>query len=209
MDVDAEHPHVHHHKTGHRLIDFAVPLAALFISLLSIGIAYHHGHIMQELVEQNERLVQANSLPHVTLEVRDPVDDKGLAQLNFVAMNSGVGPAEIRSVEVFLDGKPVRDSRELLLRCCNLDTREYRRAPLEGVMLRPGESRLYLAVDSRPLIGRDAFDRVYRAWTDDRISTRVCYCSVFNECWSRTSKVGSRPQAIGKQCPAPKIAYTR
>lgn len=209
MDVEVVEPPHRHHAVGEHWLDKVLPVSAILISVVSIWIAYHHGEVMQKLVDQNERLVAANSLPHIALEVRDPVDNRGLAQLNFVASNAGVGPAEIRSVEMLLDGKPVSNSRELLKGCCNLDTSEYRRAPLEGIMLRPGESRLFLAVDSRPVIGRPAFDRFYKAWLADRIETRVCYCSVFEDCWTRTSEAGSRPRPVGKQCPAPKLAYTR
>jgi hypothetical protein len=162
---------------------------------------------MKELVQQNERLVQSNSLPHLTLEVRNPVDENGLAHLDFVATNAGVGPADIRSVEMFLEGQPVRSSRELFIRCCGVDTREYRRSALQNLMLRPGDSRHYLRLDSRPAIGMEAFSRVHETWVKGNIVSRVCYCSVFDECWTQLSTTDSRPQRV-RQCLPPKVAYT-
>src|SRR5438045_3359379 len=61
MDVDIEHPHIRH-KSQHSWLDMSVSFAALFVSLVSIFIAWHHGETMKELVRQNERLVEANSL---------------------------------------------------------------------------------------------------------------------------------------------------
>jgi hypothetical protein len=42
-------------KTGHRMADMTVAFSALFVSLCSLGIAVHHGHTMQKLVEANSR----------------------------------------------------------------------------------------------------------------------------------------------------------
>jgi hypothetical protein len=75
------------------------------------------------------------------------------------------------------------------------------------VMLRPGESRHYLHLDSRPAVGQAGYSRAYSAWKAGRITTRLCYCSVFNECWTRLSRADSRPQRV-RQCLPPKVAYT-
>ena len=57
MDVEIEKPHVHHHpRLGIPWYDLAIPLAALFVSFVSIFIAWHHGQVMKELVHQNEKL---------------------------------------------------------------------------------------------------------------------------------------------------------
>ena len=50
------------HKTGHHLADLTLALTAVFISLCSLGLAIHHGHTMQQLVEANSRpFVQFNT----------------------------------------------------------------------------------------------------------------------------------------------------
>ena len=47
MDVEIEKPHVHHHpRLGIPWYDLAIPLAALFVSFVSIFIAWHHGQVM-------------------------------------------------------------------------------------------------------------------------------------------------------------------
>ena len=50
-------PEIHHHphRTGHRLIDLAVPVSALAISLISLIIGIHHGHTMGEMAQENAR----------------------------------------------------------------------------------------------------------------------------------------------------------
>jgi hypothetical protein len=204
MDVDVEHPH-HHHRTGHRWLDAIVSSAALFVSLISILIAWHHGETMRELVHQNERLVQANSLPHLLLFGSNAKED-GTLEPALGVKNQGVGPAEIRSVEVLVDGKPVENLRQLLQACCGKhDYSGVSTSTLLATMLRPGDTTYYvrMPVTEANRAGATAFDK---ARMTQRIVTRVCYCSVFDECWTRSSVESERPRAV-KQCPAPKVQY--
>ena len=64
MDVEIEPPPVHSevHQPGSRhWSDYAISLSALFVSLVSILIAWRHG-------EEMKRLVEANSLPFCTID---------------------------------------------------------------------------------------------------------------------------------------------
>jgi hypothetical protein len=88
MDVEIEHPHVHHAHGARHWADFAIPAAALFISLISISVAWHHGQVMRELVQQNERLVQANSVPWLQISGSNRVIN-GLQDLSFQVTNRG------------------------------------------------------------------------------------------------------------------------
>jgi hypothetical protein len=47
MTPESEVHHPHTHKIGHRLIDWAVPLSALAVSVISLIIGIHHGRTMQ------------------------------------------------------------------------------------------------------------------------------------------------------------------
>ena len=75
MDVEIEKPHVHHRPTGLRHFDLVLPIAALFVSFISILIAWHHSHIMRELVKQNERIVEAELLPYLEIFTSDLAND--------------------------------------------------------------------------------------------------------------------------------------
>jgi archaellum component FlaF (FlaF/FlaG flagellin family) len=206
MDIEIEPPHHHHHKTGHNWLDKVLPVSAILISVISILIAFHHGKVMQELVQQNARLVAANSLPHLSLRVTQGVDNSGLSHFDFTARNEGVGPAEIRTLEMLYDGEPVRDSRELLRKCCGTESREYRWDQLQNRMLLPRDRLAMLSIDSRPAM-KSAVPALYSAITQDRIEVRACYCSVFDECWLASSVVRARPQRV-QSCPIPKVSYS-
>ena len=99
MDVEIEQPHVHHKRIGHDWFDLAIPVAALFVSFVSIFIAWHHGQVMKELVHQNEKLVEANSLPYVQIYG----SNRRSGYASFTAVNEGIGPAKITTAEVMVD----------------------------------------------------------------------------------------------------------
>jgi hypothetical protein len=193
-----------HHRVGHRWIDLIVPVAALFISFVSILIAYHHGQVMKELVEQNAKLVQANSLPYVELGFSNGTPTGGIRR-KFFAMNSGVGPAKIQSVEIQFDGRPVTNPNELLTACCGgpINTRLLT-STLLGRMLRAGDTITYL--DFGKGSETETARKFMAAAKNDRITVDLCYCSVFDECWLLSSRATqTRPV---KACPIPKRQYS-
>ena len=208
VDVEIEHPHVHHHRTGHAWLDKVLPVSALFVSFLSILIAYHHGGVMKELVHQNERLVQANSLPHLQLAGSN-TNDRGEARIDLHITNAGVGPAEIRSVQMLVDGRPVSRLPELLRACCGGRAEDYRgivSSTITGAMIRPGQTLSYIRFPATPA-NAQVWTALDKARKSDRIEIRVCYCSVFDECWQRSSRSSGRPRPI-EQCPVPQPQYS-
>jgi hypothetical protein len=183
VDVEIEKPHPHHRRINIPWYDLAIPVTALFVSFISIYIAWHHGKVMQELVRQNERLVEANSLPYLQIYGSN---GNGSASLNTV--NEGVGPAKIVSAEVLVDGRAVRSLRELLQACCGQgENANVSSSTLMGRMVRPGDSVKFIDFDGRKGDGQraSAFDRARQS---DRIVTKLCYCSVFNDCWVSDSR---------------------
>lgn len=205
MDVEIEHPHHHHHRpTGVNWLDLALPLAALVVSVVSIIIALHHGEVMQSLVRQNERLVQANSLPYVTLDSSN-LTATGEPLISLSAINKGVGPADIRSVQIMVDGRPVPNLAALLKACCGTGNSPVLISTLLGSMVRAGEEISYIKILVTPESKEDA-KRFDKALQSKRIVTEICYCSVFNECWTRSSRPFDRPMPV-RSCPMPQPQY--
>jgi hypothetical protein len=221
MDVEIEKPHVHHHpKLGIPWYDMAIPVAALFVSFVSIFIAWHHGQIMRELVHQNERLVEAESLPYLQIYTSDLEDDLHTPAFRVTVQNQGVGPARIAEVVMTVKGEPVGNFNTLVDRCCapgllqapRGGTKQYHGmrngevilSTLRDRMIRPGEA--VDAVDWHMTTANKAMiDQLKNEFASDAVNMSVCYCSVFDDCWTR-SDGGSRPVAV-KQCPMPSVPY--
>ena len=207
MEVEVDNAAAHVTSRTGGWPDKVLPVSALFVSFLSILLAWGNGEAMQDLVRQNERLVQANSQPHLRVRSMESVGQPGQQDIRFRVTNGGVGPAEIKTIEMLIDGQPVESSRDLLRQCCGLETREYYREPMLNAMLRPGESIDFFRIVTRPETAA-GLPRLTDALDSKRIVARFCYCSVFSDCWIRTSQENLPPQPVGKQCPVPKLAYS-
>ncbi|HEY7005269.1 MAG TPA: hypothetical protein VH392_02190 [Sphingomicrobium sp.] len=220
MDVEIEQPHVHHRPTGNRRFDLILPVAALFVSFISILIAWHHSHIMRELVEQNERIVEAESLPYLEIFTSDLANDARTPTLRLTVRNEGVGPARIAEVVMLVNGRPVPDFNTLVDRCCapglltarkdspkqfrGMRNGEVVLSQLRDRMIRPGEEVDAFAWPitdaNKPLV-----DRLKDDIESDAVNVGICFCSVFDECWTRTDE-DRRPVPV-KQCPVASVPY--
>ena len=211
-----EAPHQHAPHTGHRWFDIALGVSAMFISVITLVVAIEHGRTMERMADANMRMVQANSWPFVELSSHN-LNDKGVGEVRLVLTNEGVGPARIETFELWWREKPMSSPSALLNACC---------APANGKkddslttlglaaprILRAGEHVDFLSV-SPTGGGHEAFDKLNTE--RDYIRTRVCYCSVFDECWVKEGgdalllKGESKlvhPDPV-KACPRPPVPY--
>ena len=122
-----------------------------------------------------------------------------------MAVNSGVGPAKIQSVDIQVDGRPVRNPDELLAACCagRINTRLLT-PTLLGRMLRAGDTITYL--DFGEASDTDVARNLMTAYNAEHVVVTVCYCSVFDECWTQTSRATARPKPV-EVCPMPEPQY--
>lgn len=189
-------------KIGHARLDLILALSAIFISAVSLVVAIQNAMIQRELVA-------GSTWPFVQRNLNANLNDAGDSGIG--VSNDGVGPAKIRSVEVFFDGKPVGSPRELLQRCCGLRSDlPYRQQMPEGysvsiadnTVLRAGEQNTILRVrasEKAPEI-RQRFEAALT-----RISFRGCYCSVLDQCW--TSDLSTTKVKAVAACPAPEFPF--
>lgn len=178
--------------------------AALLVSGISLYVAVHHGETM-------EKMVAAASWPN--LEANVTVGDQGrpeTARLGIAVSNTGVGPARLETLEIWHDGTPLSDARALIDALAtagkpaipSLSARLEARS-LVGTVIGAREDSALLSItpsDSEawrlPII-RFAV----------QLQSRLCYCSVFDECYvSDTRAKRGRPERV-EHCPEPAVPY--
>jgi len=171
--------HQHPHRTGHRWVDFAVPLSALAVSVISLVIAIHHGHTMQKMAEENARLVEANSWPLLQFTTGN-ANDKGEPEITLKVENAGVGPAKLISLEIFHGDQRLRTPRDLVQALDPAMTHpQLSLGVTMPIVLRAGDSQLIIGMKRG---GQEAlWDKLNT--TRFELKFRACYCSVFDECW--------------------------
>jgi hypothetical protein len=187
-------------------LEYAVTALLLLISVLSLWVAVG-------TEDANRRMVAAASWPFLKIGDGNS-DEQGLPRLTFSVTNSGVGPAKVESFEVFWHGKAYSRSFEYLKDCCGFDLAAYRAAndqhkatpiidsDVGGRVIRAGESVRFLDIK----LGPDN-EKMWHALDQARrgLRYRICYCSVFDECWLN-DRNDLNPARV-KKCEAPKVPY--
>ena len=207
MSLDVEtHAHHHAHKTGHSWVDMVVAFSALFVSVVSLGVAIVHGHTMENMAEANARLVSANSWPFLSFGAAT-ITTGGVPRVNMHVGNAGVGPAKIETAELIWKGVAYRSDHDFLKACCDVDLPDdkYDFTILSNQVLRPGEPIEFLgfAQSTDP----KAFAAVQQAMLSRDLKLVVCYCSIFDECWKDDlTKLSLTPPRV-KSCDAPKVPF--
>jgi hypothetical protein len=210
MMPEVETHTLHHppHGGPRHWLDWVVPICALAISLMSLMLAVVHGQAMERMADANSRLVKASSWPYLEYGTGDI--DGNRQQIELRIGNVGVGPARVKGVALFWRGQPIADHNQLLARCCGASNEKTLHALVNQVDNRVLPARETVSFLVFP---RDAANEtIWRKLDDERLNltARVCYCSVFDECW--IADLNARAPSIQRpvaQCPMPAVAYTR
>ena len=179
-----ETPHhvAEHHRTAIKWFDVAMGVAVLVVSFGSLYVSLHTGHTMEALVEQNQRLVRAQSMP--ILQYTHGNDADGRRVLGFAVTNVGAGPARIVWAHVTHDGRVFKSWTRFAM-SAGPDVTDWRlsSSPLAPAVLSAGEERTVL---QWPREGDAAQLRAWDKVQQSRFSAvaTACYCSVFDECWT-------------------------
>lgn len=199
-----EHEHAHHHGTGVKWLDIIVGLSAMFISVVSLVVSIQHGRTMEKMVEQNEKMVTANTLPYLVTyggQVDPATKQHGL---HLTVKNGGVGPAIVEWFEVKYKGKAYGDLGGLLHACCEAELPKDGSASgvmysnVSGTVLPARETVDYLIFEPGALVPLQ--QSVDKARKDMEVS--ACFCSVLHECWE-TDFSGTQAKVVEK-CEAKK-----
>jgi len=205
---EGAHPHPHRpHGTGFHWLDISLALSAFVVSLASLWLTLHNARTM-------ERLVAANSYPNVDISFGNEFDfrdGRGVRHALYLSLlNTGIGPARLRSIELSFAGRPAATVGALLAICCTQEpesslpnTSYWSSGEMRGFMLQAGKDLALFAWPDAP--GDPRWARLDAARKNAKIGVRVCYCSVFDECYLHDSAY-REPRRIGA-CPTLAVPY--
>jgi hypothetical protein len=203
MELEPE-VHAHSHKSGHSLVDLLLALSALVLSIVSMIIAIQNHHAMKELV-------MANSWPYLRHESSN-VGNSGGAEVNLGFTNAGIGPALIEKFTVSYQGKPIKNTPDLLLHCCVKDAGDLHASQaniitgeMNGLAVSAKEAVTFLRM---PKPGEGPLAEMWQKLDRARphVVTAVCYRSVLDDHWITTSN-DFRPRQVESCDALPGPAY--
>jgi hypothetical protein len=198
---DLDHGHGHEHKTGIPWLDAVIAFSVVFISVISLVVSIEHGKSMEKMVDQNQKLVVASTMPILSIYGRQ-FDDAGKPMLQETISNNGVGPAIIDRFEVRYKGILYTDEDALLRACCAdalLKSKMSKHSHIfysnVSSFILPARQDLYPITIKPDKDGLDLYNAFNRVRAGDDLTYHACYCSVLNECWE-TDFDHKRPKPV-------------
>jgi hypothetical protein len=176
----------HGHGTGLPWLDIVIAVSAVFISVVSLVVSIEHGRTMEKMVEQNQKMVEANTLPLLTESKETTINpiDPTKSHFSIILKNNGIGPAIIERFEVRYKGKLYAKLPELLEACCAAEVANAPKAlpstygAITGTILPAHDSETVLEVAPETVELQKA---ILSSAAD--LSMDACYCSVLDKCW--------------------------
>jgi hypothetical protein len=201
---DMEHAHVPHgHGSGIHWLDMIVGLSAMFVSVVSLWVSIGHGKTMEKMVDQNQKMVEASTMPILSIVGRN-LDDSGKPMLQVTLSNDGVGPAIIDRFEIRYKGVVYTDDKALLRACCAASLLKAQKTGHTKIyssnasgFIEPARQDIYPITIKPDKDGLDLYNAFRRVRDSDDLTFHACYCSVLNECWE-TDFDRKRPQPVNK-----------
>jgi hypothetical protein len=190
MPSDSPDIHPVHSPHGPHWLELILSVAALVTSGVSVFIAVRHGQVM-------EKMLQASSLPFVTVYSGDYVNDSFIAHLDL--RNEGVGPARLINFRLQLDGKKLHNMQDFLAICCN------KQSPPNGLSISNAYERFIPARGESEIFAyrrQGDADPLWEKFDQARAHLQydICYCSVFADCY-RWIEFAATAQPVAS-CPA-------
>ena len=169
-----------------RWFHIAVAASMVLSAIAALIGSLHTSRTMTALVEQNAKLVRANSTPMLEFGHGNQGAD-GVPNLSFEVRNVGSGLARVVWFELLLDGKPMGDMHQTVRQLSPA-----LKTPLHlvtgrvaGRVFAPGAEQLVFGW-KRPPDTDVAASNAWNAMNEarfKRITVSACFCSVFQECW--------------------------
>jgi hypothetical protein len=150
--------------------DAVAAIIASLVGFLALLVAGYTAYIQRYTAEIQKKQVQAQVWPWLAAGNNDNED-------SIEVVNKGVGPAIVRTAQVFVDGKPQTDWRHVL-EALGTVPRRYSQSTLNPNVLAPGEKVTVIR-----FADKDDYARFRSAAVAHLTLIDICYCSTLGECW--------------------------
>ncbi len=174
--------------------DAIAAIIASLIGFLALLVGGYTAYVQRYTADIQAEQVRAQVWPYLLM-------GKSNAQGHYelVAINKGVGPAIVRSVQVLVAGRPVKNWEELDRLLGFKREGIVVTSTLNGLVLAPGEKIRWIVFHDASGINSFVED-----WNRLHVEARVCYSSTLGESWIATYQMGPlvSPQQVAR-CSVP------
>lgn len=207
MIPDSE-PHHPAHQTGRKWLDLTLALSAMAVSIISLIVAVYDGHVMGRMADANARLVAANSWPFIAYNTSNVQPAGGPQAITMSLVNDGIGPAKIETFELKWKNIAYSDANKFLAACCGYKPEGRLSVGIvSGRVVRAGENIDFITLPQNSA-SQATWQALNRARDSKDLKLAICYCSVFDECWTNdVARYSLKPTPVA-YCAAPRTPFT-
>lgn len=167
-------------------------------TVISVAVAY----FAFEQADATRKMQIGSVWPHVEYNTGNFAN--GEPEISLSLTNQGIGPAQIRGMELSWKGRAFNEAHNLIRACCADPGQPLSLlvSAVNGQVLPPGAQMSFISAPQGSIP-----ETIYQRLERERFNIRVrtCYCSVYDECWIEDSM--STGQAKVAQCPADWLQY--
>jgi len=158
--------------------DALAAIIASLVGLLALIVAGYTAYIQRQQV-------RAQVWPYLISGNND------LTQ-SLVVNNKGVGPAVVRTVQLWVNGKPQSDWNRVVANM-GLPPHQFFQATINHDVLSPGEELQIIRFPEKALWQR------FKTAASNRMAMDICFCSTLGECWISSNKNLIEPPSMPLQ----------
>jgi hypothetical protein len=161
--------------------EMIIALCATFISIATLIVYIYQARVMIRQAEIMQSQQHISVWPYLeTLTTTMVLGDKP-DEAYYEIENKGIGPAIVKQVTMKVDGVVMKDNNELFDSMIGkTDTLSVSTTAVKNRVIAPGEK-----IRAFHIIGDDLVKRFAIAFQKKKFEYIICYCSVYNECWTR------------------------
>lgn len=155
-------------------LEAVTSFCAIFVATIALAVAIFEAKVVREHQ-------QLSVWPYLTFYSTSIAELNGKPlPLAMYLKNEGIGPAKVKYVKYFLEGKEYTESEEVFKQILPDYTEGSLHSDYEvmKVML-PNKEHLILGAFTRPQETKNFFEQV-RA---KKLNIEICYCSLYEQCW--------------------------
>lgn len=150
--------------------DAVAAVIASLVGFLALLVAGYTAYIERYIADIQTKQVQAQVWPWLAAGNNDNEN-------SIEVINKGVGPAIVRTAQIFVDGEPQSDWQHVLKALGTLP-HGYSQSTLNPNVFAPGEK-----VTVVRFADKDEYQRFRAAAITHLTLIDICYCSTLGECW--------------------------
>ena len=147
-----------------------VAICAVVVGLCALGVSFYQTLIMREQQRELSEQRRAEMWPNVEMGVSNQGDT-----FRFLVVNTGIGPARIRSLRFDYNNTPIQNWDELIKNKLEKKPYSYQQSQMTQRVLPPGEIIEGLVLEGE--MAQSLAPYIYD------LNATICYCSIYDDCW--------------------------